>query len=123
MIKTLILVGLGGGIGSAFRFLISYFVHKIWNLHFPLGTFFVNIAGCLIVGLLIGIFDRNELINPNWRFLLISGFCGGFTTFSAFSAESFSMFESGNFFLGILYITASISIGLLAIWLGFSFVK
>jgi len=118
MFKAIMLVGLGGGLGSILRYLSSQLTNKIPNLSFPLGTFLVNIAGCLLVGILIGLFSRAEFANPNWKFLLITGFCGGFTTFSAFSAESISMFQSGNSFLAILYIAASVLVGLLAVWLG-----
>ena len=118
MFKAIMLVGLGGGLGSILRYLSSQLTNKIPNLNFPLGTFLVNIAGCLLVGILIGLFSRAEFANSNWKFMLITGFCGGFTTFSAFSAESISMFQSGNSFLAILYIAASVLVGLLAVWLG-----
>lgn len=123
MLKTLLLVGFGGGIGSIFRFLISVLMNKYNHTVFPWATFIVNILGCLIIGLLIGYFDRQLISNPNLKFLFITGFCGGFTTFSTFSAENIGLFNSGHSFLAVLYITLSIVFGIAAIWLGLVFSK
>ena len=88
MTRAIILVGLGGGLGSIFRYLTSVVVTKYVQTTFPLGTFAVNIIGCLIVGILLGLFERQQLTNPDLKFLLITGFCGGYTTFSAFASEN-----------------------------------
>ncbi|MDR2680074.1 MAG: fluoride efflux transporter CrcB, partial [Tannerella sp.] len=96
MIKEMLLVGLGGGAGSILRYLSSVCSGKIFHVNFPAGTFFVNILGCFIIGLLIGLIEHRQMLNVNYRLLFMTGFCGGFTTFSAFSAESLKLFESGN---------------------------
>ena len=120
MIKQILWVAAGGAIGSAARFLIS---RGLPSSVFPWGTFFVNILGCLIIGVLLGLFERQYLTNPDFKLLLITGFCGGYTTFSAFSAENIQLLDSGQTLTAFLYIGASIFIGLFALWLGLSIVK
>ena len=88
MTKAILLVGLGGGVGSILRYLTSVVATKYFQSNFPLGTFAVNVLGCLIIGILIGLFDKQQLANPDLRLLFITGFCGGFTTFSAASVEA-----------------------------------
>ncbi len=94
-----------------------YFTKQVANF-FPIGTFIVNIIGCFIVGLLIGLFGKQINTQPELKLLLIVGLCGGFTTFSTFSAETISLFQSGQIGCGLLNIGLSVSIGLLAMWLG-----
>jgi len=115
--KQLLLVFLGGGIGSALRFLIT----KIFNpyfQHFFLGTFLVNIIGCLIMGIVLGLSLRGDYLTQNQLLILATGFCGGFTTFSAFAFEKHSLLTAGAFFHFSLYTLSSIVIGILAIALG-----
>ncbi|HLW06859.1 MAG TPA: fluoride efflux transporter CrcB [Marinilabiliaceae bacterium] len=123
MIRTLILVGLGGGIGSVFRYLTSLYVTKYFQTAFPWGTLIVNILGSLVIGLLLGLFARGGLSHPDFKFLFVVGFCGGYTTFSAFSLESMTLFQSGNSFLALLYIAASVLISLFAVWIGLAVMK
>lgn len=118
MLKAILLVGFGGGIGSIFRYLVSILMEKYNHTIFPWATILVNVLGCLIIGLLIGIFDRQLISNSNLKFLFITGFCGGFTTFSTFSSENLGLFNTGHSFLAILYIVLSIFVGLMAVWLG-----
>lgn len=118
MLKDIILVGLGGSIGSIFRYLSSLFVNKYYSGVFPLATFLVNIVGCLIIGLLIGLGERNGIIGKDLKMLLITGFCGGFTTFSTFSSENVHLIETSNFLILFLYIALSLMIGISGVWLG-----
>ena len=106
MIRNILLVALGGAMGSVCRYLIS----KMITSAFPWGTFSVNIIGSLLIGLLVGLSSR-ETISPEMKLLLVTGFCGGFTTFSTFANESFAM-------LAALYIGASVMVGIIAVWLG-----
>ena len=124
MLRSLLLVFLGGGAGSVMRYLTSVLTAR-WTQPsvFPLATFTANIIGCFVLGLLIALLDKGTLAHPGWRFLLITGFCGGYTTFSTFSAENFEMLQRGDYFLAVMYILASVLIGLLAVWLGFSLGK
>lgn len=123
MTRAIILVGIGGGLGSIFRYLTTVYVTKYVQTSFPFGTFTVNIIGCLIVGVLIGLFERQKLTNPDLKFLFITGFCGGYTTFSAFASENIKLFQSGNTFTAFLYIAASVVISLFAVWVGLSLTK
>jgi CrcB protein len=118
MWRTLIIIGLGGGIGSMLRYLTSVLVNKYFHGFFPYGTFAANILGCFLIGLLLGFFERNAMANPSLKFFFITGFCGGYTTFSAFAAENMALFQSGNPLPAFLYIAASVVIGLLSVWLG-----
>jgi CrcB protein len=118
MIKAIILVGLGGGAGSILRYMTSMFVLKYFNTVFPWATLVVNVLGCLTAGFIIGFFEHRQILNPDLRILLITGFCGGYTTFSAFSVENIKLFQSGNTLLALIYLTSSIFFGLFAVWLG-----
>lgn len=123
MIRTILLIGIGGGLGSICRYLTSSLVSKYIQHPFPFATFTANIIGCLLIGLLIGLFERLQLPNPNLRLLLITGFCGGYTTFSSFTSENWNLIQSGNIIMAILYIATSIIAGLLAIWVGSTITK
>ena len=114
--KNLIYVFIGGGFGSVLRFLVSNYTQRLWPLKsFPMGTLAVNIIGCFLIGILIGTFSKTD---SYLKFLLITGFCGGFTTFSAFSAENLTLWQSGNCFLSGIYIVTSVLAGISAVYLG-----
>ena len=123
MIKPLLLVAVGGGIGSAFRYLTTVFVNKYYASAFPLATFIINILGCFLIGLLMGFLQRNNLSDSNLKWLLVTGFCGGYTTFSAFGFENISLLQTNNAATSMLYICASVIIGLLAVCAGLFLVR
>ncbi len=118
MVKQLFLIGLGGGIGSIFRFLTSLLTAKYYSNVFPLATFIVNIIGCFLIGLIIGALSHHTEVSPSWKLLLVTGFCGGYTTFSAFAFENFTLIQNNNHLVFLLYLGLSIFIGILAVWLG-----
>lgn len=117
--KQLLLVGFGGFIGSVLRFLISKLNHSWHFLSLPIGTLAVNVVGSLIIGLLIGMSAKGNLISTDLRLFLMVGLCGGFTTFSTFSSENMLLLQNGQFATAFLYIGLSVVLGLLAVWGGY----
>ena len=113
MLRNILLVALGGAVGSVCRYLLSGMNVASW----PWGTFAVNILGSLIIGLLVGLASKG-IVSPEMKLLLITGFCGGFTTFSTFANESFSMMRAGDALQMALYVGASVVVGILAVWVG-----
>ncbi|CAG2531413.1 MULTISPECIES: fluoride efflux transporter CrcB [Maribacter] len=115
--KQFILVFLGGGFGSILRYIISKNLNAYYS-NFYLGTFLVNVIGCLIIGILIGLSLKNNYISENQTLLLATGFCGGFTTFSTFALESNILLKESSLLQTSLYMGLSVVIGVLAISLG-----
>lgn len=117
--KQLLLVGFGGFIGSVLRYLVSK-LNLYWQfLSLPLGTLSVNILGSFIIGLLVGISAKSEIISPDLRLLLMVGFCGGFTTFSSFTNENMMLVQNGQILTALLYIGLSLLLGFVAVYLGY----
>ena len=118
MIKNLFLVLLGGGFGSIARYLLSYFFTKNNTLSFPWATFIANSIGCLIIGLLFGYIQKNNLQNETLKLLLITGFCGGFTTFSSFALENYNLLQNNHQITAYIYMASSIILTITAVGLG-----
>jgi CrcB protein len=123
MARAIILIAFGGGAGSVFRYLTSLFVNKYFSTVFPLATFVTNVLGCFIIGLLLGIFEKQQITNNDLKFLLVTGFCGGYTTFSTFAYENISLFNSNNSVIAFLYIASGTLAGLFAVWVGLAVTK
>lgn len=120
--KNILLIGLGGGVGSIARFLCQKYIYDWYPHPFPFGTMIVNVAGCFLIGLFCALADKGNLLTPEWRLLLTTGFCGGFTTFSTFAYENINLLKSGELMYFMLYTAGSILLGLLATWLGIKLV-
>jgi CrcB protein len=118
MIKTIILVGLGGAIGSILRYLSGWFASKYFQGSFPLSTLVINILGSLLIGIFIGVLAKYYPENHPLKFLLIIGFCGGFTTFSSFAVENYNLLQNGNKFSAYIYIIASVILTITAVGIG-----
>ncbi|HMQ48312.1 MAG TPA: fluoride efflux transporter CrcB [Saprospiraceae bacterium] len=114
--NTWLLVFLGGGIGSICRFAIAQLLGTL-SLHFPWATLFANLISCLVLGYLLGLSGRG-LMDQNLKYLLMTGFCGGFSTFSTFSGETLGLFQKGQPELGLLNIGLSVALCLFCIFLG-----
>ena len=110
MWKNLFIVALGGGVGSALRYFIQESLHKRIENFAPYGTFVVNILGCLFIGLLIGLVEKEKISNPQMNLLLISGFCGGFTTFSTFAHQGQTLLTDKPW-QALLYLSLSVVVG------------
>ena len=116
--KDLLLVGLGGGLGSMARYLSQRWITSIFPGAFPLGTFAVNFIGCFLIGIFWGLSYKNVQHSPAWNLFLMAGFCGGFTTFSAFTLESIGLLRQEKLFLFFFYLAASVVAGILATYAG-----
>jgi len=119
--KQLILVFIGGGFGSALWYVIGKYLNNTEG--FPWGTFTVNILGSLLIGIILGFAAKNNTLSQNETLLLATGFCGGFTTFSAFAYENQAFLKSGDFTSFAMYTIASFVVGFLAVFLGLYLVK
>ena len=117
--KQALIVGLGGAIGSIARWALGgAILHRLPNLKFPLGTFAVNILGCLLIGIIAGLAERRGVFSSDARLFLMTGLCGGFTTFSAFSVEMAAMMERGELAAAAAYAVSSVAGALLLLFAG-----
>lgn len=121
--KEVILVFLGGGIGSVLRYLVSKSFTGWINNPFPYSTFLVNIIGCFLIGIFLTLPERFDWFTLEYRLFLATGICGGFTTFSTFSYENFALIKEGDYMYFVSYTILSFAIGLSATFLGMYLVK
>ncbi len=120
--KNIILVFLGTGFGGVLRYAIGNIIK--WNsTSFPWATFVVNIIGSFLIGIILAYSLKNEIFSTNYKLLLTTGICGGFTTFSALSAESLQLIKQGNWMLALAYIICSIVLGIAACGIGFQMIE
>ncbi len=116
----LVLVAVGGAIGSTLRYLLDGEVYRWLPATFPYGTFVVNVVGCGIFGLLVGIGEQQLIVGSPARTFLLIGVIGGFTTFSSFAFETVQLLRDGEWWLGALNTIGQVVIGFAALWAGFS---
>ena len=116
--KSFLLVFLGGGLGSSLRYLVTIAMNQ-YSKVLPFGTFTVNMLGCLLIGLILGYAQKENTLTSNQTLLLATGFCGGFTTFSAFANENLELIKNGEIFNFSVYTIGSILVGVLAVFIGF----
>ncbi|MGH8177961.1 MAG: fluoride efflux transporter CrcB [Steroidobacter sp.] len=119
--KSLLIVALGGALGSVARFKLSGLVlHHTIAWRFPAGTFAVNVLGCLIAGVLAGLVTKHDMFAADTRLLLFTGVLGGFTTFSAFGVETMYLLKRGELLVAASNVVLSVAAGLIALWIGFA---
>jgi fluoride exporter len=114
----ILLVMLGGGIGSALRFVINTYVTRLYGGLFPMGTFLINVTGSFLIGILMTIFVSRPDIPANWRIFCVTGMLGGYTTFSSFEWETFATMRSGAVLVAVSNVTLSVLLGFVGVWLG-----
>jgi CrcB protein len=118
MWKSMLIAGIGGFMGTCGRYGVGLLMKRLISSPFPFGTFTVNVVGCLLIGLLYGWVGRNPQLPQGVSLLLITGFCGGFTTFSTFSDDFYLLLQHRQSILAVVYPVASIALGLLMVCLG-----
>ncbi len=123
MFSNVLLVGLGGAVGSIGRYLCQRWVNDYYQHSFPLATFLVNITGCLLIGILFALGERGNVLSQSTRLLLITGFCGGFTTFSTFAFENMNLLRTSDHLYFLLYAFGSLVLGIAAVYAGNLLIK
>ena len=118
MVKHILAIALGGSIGAVLRYLASTGLHLLVGRGFPYGTLLVNVLGSLLMGFLYVMLVERLALSVEWRAVLLIGMLGAFSTFSTFSMETFALFEDGENIKALLNIILSVSLCLVAVWLG-----
>ena len=121
--KAILVVAAGSALGGMARYGMQLLVHKMYPGPFPLGTFLVNLAGCFLIGLFFSLAERAGVVSQELKLFLITGFCGGFTTFSTFSVEGLALLRAGQTFYFVLYVAGSVIAGGLMAYLGMQVIK
>ncbi|MEE4285740.1 MAG: fluoride efflux transporter CrcB [Mariniphaga sp.] len=123
MLRTILLVGTGGFIGSVMRYLVQYYMEKSLASTFPWGTFIANIAGSFIIGVVFALAEKGNLMNAEWRIFLAVGICGGFTTFSSFAYNNLTLLNDRAWGSLLLNIGGNLFLGILAVYLGIILIR
>lgn len=116
--KTALIIFAGSGLGGVLRYLVQKVFVDMGYTSFPTGTFIVNILGCFLIGLFGALAEKNNLLTPEWRLALTTGFCGGFTTFSTFANENMNLLRNGDYAYFGIYTVLSIVLGIGGVMLG-----
>lgn len=117
------MVLVGGGAGSLVRYVVSTVIMARTGGRFPFGTVIINITGSFLIGLLMTLLTERLSPHPNLRLLLVTGFLGGYTTFSSFEWETLSLVADGGWWLGLVNVVGSVALGYSAVWLGAALAK
>jgi fluoride exporter len=117
---NLLVIALGGAFGATARYLFAQLVQRASGTLFPVGTFAVNCAGCLVFGAIAGAAEQRVQMAPELRLFLLVGVLGGFTTFSSYAFESFGLLRDGQFAAALLNVAGQVVVGLAGMWIGFA---
>lgn len=123
LMSRTILVGIAGLAGTLLRYWLSGFVAQRYGETFPVGTMVVNVLGCLIAGAVFNLTEERFLVNPTLRTVILIGLLGGFTTFSSYGLQTFTLLRDGEFGLATLNVVVSNLLGLFMVWVGYGLVK
>ncbi|MDX9947025.1 MAG: fluoride efflux transporter CrcB [Bacteroidales bacterium] len=118
MVKSMLFAGFGGFIGTVLRFLVSKYFQINFDTVFPWGTLIINIAGSFLIGIFLGIFEKGFVMSSEWRLFFTVGICGGFTTFSTFSNDSFMLLQNKEILKFSLYAGMSFVFGIVSVLIG-----
>jgi CrcB protein len=113
-----LVVLVGAGLGGLARYAAGTWIMARYGGRFPLGTLVINVTGSFLIGLLMALFSERFQPHPNWRLFLVVGILGGYTTFSSFEYETFQSVRDGARWMGMLYLTSSVLLGYVGVWLG-----
>lgn len=105
-------------LGANLRFIVGNWAADRWGPEFPYGTFLVNISGAFVIGVFLGLLATRVGVNPLWRLFFVTGFLGGYTTFSSYAWEALSLAQGGDWTRAAAYVLGSNAIGLFGVWLG-----
>lgn len=123
MLRNILIVGIGGFLGSIARYLSQIAAGKIFTSGFPFGIFLVNIIGCLLIGIVYALTEKGNLLTSEMRLFLAVGFCGGFTTFSTFSYDNLMLLKDNSIGLLLINTFGSVAFGLLAVYAGIVLIR
>lgn len=121
--KIVSYIFIGGGVGAVARYALSKYISGVYEGLFPIATLFINVVGCFLIGIFLGILLKYGGQNEIWKALLITGFCGGFTTFSTFSLENITLIQKGEHTIMLFYTALSMILGLFFTYLGLLLMK
>ncbi len=120
---NIVIIGIGGFLGSVVRYGVSLWVGQRWGRAFPLGTFLINVTGSFLIGLLMPLLTERLIVNPQWRLFLVVGFLGAYTTFSTFEYETGALLNDSEYFYASLNVILSVVIGFIALKIGETLAK
>lgn len=123
MIKAMLIAGAGGFVGTCCRYLVGRWSSSLFHGSFPIGTFIVNIVGCFLIGMFFGLLEKGHLMTPGENILLITGFCGGFTTFSTFACDIWTLGSKGDWVTTVVYLGLSVILGVVLVWVGRAIIR
>jgi CrcB protein len=113
-----LLIGLGGFLGANARYILGGWIAARYGTSFPYGTLVINVSGSFLIGFFLVLVSERFIVHLNWRLFFAVGFLGGYTTFSTFSFESFTLMRDGSFFLALFNMVGSVVLGLIAVLIG-----